>query len=164
MTPTEAEAFAPVATLLEGLASKDAAKIREVFVPEGAATIFRGGQFLKMSNASLAERLVQIVRSPDRLEEKMDEPLVLIDGNIAVVWGSYTAYRNGVPDHCGSNIISLIHEDGRWLIASVTDTSRSCREGPRGPNTGTEQRSPDRPEDSSADAPYPFTTSTKNSE
>ncbi|HEY2048141.1 MAG TPA: hypothetical protein VGH03_02285 [Caulobacteraceae bacterium] len=56
----------------------------------------------------------------------MSEPLVRIDGNIAVVWGSYTAYRNGVPDHTGSNLFSLIHEDGRWRIASITDTSRSC--------------------------------------
>jgi hypothetical protein len=72
------------------------------------------------------DRLVQIVGSRDQLEEKMSEPLVRIDGNIAVVWGSYTAYRNGVPDHTGSNLFSLIHEDGRWRIASITDTSRSC--------------------------------------
>jgi hypothetical protein len=56
----------------------------------------------------------------------MDQPLVRVDHNIAMVWGSYTALIDGVPHHCGSNLLSLVNENGQWRIASVTDTSRAC--------------------------------------
>ena len=124
MTPTERAVFAPVAILFEGIAAKDAALIREPLIPEGSATLFREGRFIRMTLAELGDRLISITSSEDRFEERMHDPLIRIDNNIAVVWGFYTAYKNGKPDHCGSNLISLINEDGRWRIASITDTSR----------------------------------------
>jgi hypothetical protein len=126
LTPEQAEAFAPVATLFRGLSTKDASLIREVLIPEGSATIYRDGKFLRMSLADLADRLVQITAAPGHFEEKMDSSLVRVDHNIAVVWGSYTAFKDGVPHHCGSNLLSLVNENGQWRIASVTDTSREC--------------------------------------
>jgi hypothetical protein len=126
LTPEQAEAFAPVATLFRGLSTKDASLIREVLIPEGSATIYRDGEFLRMSLADLADRLVQITAAPNHFEEKKDHPLVRVDHNIAVVWGAYTASIDGVPHHCGSNLLSLVNEKGQWRIASVTDTSRAC--------------------------------------
>jgi len=125
MTPEEAAVFAPVATLFRALATADAALMRDILGGAGSAAICRDGRFLKMSLADLAERLIQVTGGPDRFEERMDDPLIRIDDNIAVVWGAYTAFKNGLPHHRGSNLISLIKEDGRWRIASVTDTSRA---------------------------------------
>ena len=126
MTPEEEDVFAPVAALFRALANKDAALIREVLGVEGSAALYRDGRFLKMSLATLAERLVTVTAGPGRFEERMEEPLIRIDENIAVVWGAYIASQDGIPHHRGSNLISLIKEDGRWRITGVTDTSRSC--------------------------------------
>jgi len=32
---------------------------------------------------------------------------------------------NGKIDHCGTDSASLVKVDGRWLIASLSDTSRT---------------------------------------
>lgn len=124
MNSKEAEVFAPLADLFRGLYSKDEALMRSVLIPEGSATIYRDGQFLKMSLAQLVDRLMTVVQGPSRFEEVMDAPVIHIDDNVAVIWGAYTVSKDGVPQTCGSNVISVIHENGRWQIASVTDTKR----------------------------------------
>jgi hypothetical protein len=129
LTPEEAAAFAPVAALFEGIATKNEALIRQSMIVDGSATIFREGQFHTMTLAKLADRLVGIVRGTDAIEEVMTQPLVRVDHNVAVVWGAYTAFRNGKADHCGSNIVSLIQQNGRWIISGITDTSRECGAG-----------------------------------
>lgn len=116
--------FAPVASLFEGISSKNDALIKNALKGEGTATLFRDGRFLRMSLGDLGQRLTAIVGSEDQLSEKMDAPLVRVDGNIAVVWGSYEAYKNGKLDHRGSNLFSLIKEGGSWHIVSIVDTSR----------------------------------------
>jgi hypothetical protein len=115
----------PIQQLFDGLATHDEKRIMAQMVPDGSATLYRNGQFLQMPLSALAERLGQIVSSPDHLEERIHEPLIQIDDNIAVVWAPYKAFRNGKIDHCGTNIFSLIYREGQWLIASVVDNSRN---------------------------------------
>ncbi len=115
----------PIQHLFDGLATRDEKLIMAQMMPDGSATLYRNGQFLQMPLSALAERLGQIVSGPDHLEEHIHEPLIRIDGNIAVVWAPYEALRNGKLDHCGTNIFSLIYREGHWLIASVVDNSRS---------------------------------------
>ena len=124
MTPEEAAVFAPVADLFRGLATKDAALMRAAIIPEGSATNYRNGKFLKASLPGLIDRLMAHISQPGRFEEVMEAPVIHIDHNIAVVWGAFTTFKDGVPQTCGTNLISLIHEDGRWRVASITDTSR----------------------------------------
>jgi hypothetical protein len=40
------------------------------------------------------------------------------------VWAPYDLLKNGAVDHCGTDLFSLVHSGGRWVIASVTDNSR----------------------------------------
>ena len=123
-TPDEQAVLQPIQNLFEGLAKKDADEIRAQLVPEGSATLYRNGEFLQMSLSGLADRLAKVISSPDEFEERIHDPLIRIDDNIAVVWAPYEALRNGTLDHCGTNLFSLIRRDRHWLIASVTDNSR----------------------------------------
>lgn len=81
---------------------------------------------MTMPLSGLGDRIEKITSSPDRFEERMPHPLVRIDHNIAMVWGAYEVLRNGQPDHCGTNIFTLVRRDGRWIIAGVADNSRPC--------------------------------------
>ncbi len=115
----------PIQHLFDGLATRDEKMMMAQMVPDGSATLYRNGQFLQMSLSTLAERLGQMASGPDRLEERIHEPLIRVDDNIAVVWAPYEAFRNSKIDHCGTNIFSLTYREGHWLITSVVDNSRS---------------------------------------
>jgi ketosteroid isomerase-like protein len=118
------QVLAVVQQLLDTISAKDSAGFRALLRPEGVATLYRNGQFLTLSLGGLADRIENLTSGPDRLEESMPDPLVRVDQNIAMVWGAYIVTRNGQPDHCGTNIFTLVKEDGRWRIASITDNSR----------------------------------------
>jgi hypothetical protein len=121
MTPEEAEVFAPVQTLFDGIAQHDTGLMRSVMLPGGHATIIRGGKILQLTFEQLLERMPHGAAT---LEETMDDPLIRIDQDIAMVWGAYDFLKDGELDHHGTNLVHLIRVDGRWLIANVADNSR----------------------------------------
>jgi hypothetical protein len=53
---------------------------------------------------------------------------VHVDHDIAVIWCGYDVYFDGQPSHWGTNIVSLMKEDGHWRVCGITDNGRS---GPR---------------------------------
>ena len=122
----EKAVLATVQRVFDSLPNKDMATLRAQMLPDGAATLYREGRFVTMSLSAVGDRMEKLTSGPDHLEERMIHPMVRIDNNIAMVWGAYEALRNGKPDHCGTNIFSLVNRDGRWLIASITDTSSPC--------------------------------------
>jgi Putative lumazine-binding len=122
----EKAVLATVQRLFDSLASKDIATLRAQMLPDDAATLYRQGRFITMTLSGVGDREEKLTSGPDHLEERIVHPMVRIDNNIAMVWGAYEATRNGKPDHCGTDIFTLVNRDSRWLIASITDTSRPC--------------------------------------
>ena len=57
-------------------------------------------------------------------EEKIHDPLIRIDNDLAVVWAPFDYFIDGKVDHCGTDLFNLVRKDGKWLIASVADTGR----------------------------------------
>lgn len=60
-------------------------------------------------------------RKPDGheyIERWTEEPTVLIRGPIAVVWGEYEFWIDGVFSHCGVDSIDLVKVGGDWRIAN----------------------------------------------
>ena len=66
----------------------------------------------------------------ERFEEIMVDPLVAIDGDVAMVWGEYIFRIDGRISHCGVNHFDLIRRDGAWKIVNLTWTQRQtgCEE------------------------------------
>jgi hypothetical protein len=58
------------------------------------------------------------------LEERIYDPVVRTDGDIAVIWCSYDFRVDGEVRHTGSNIVDLARVDGRWIITGLSDTAR----------------------------------------
>jgi hypothetical protein len=111
--------------MLDGLAKRDKAAMLATMIPEGTATLYRDGKFVTMTLQALAERIEKLSSATaDKLEEPIHDAVVHVDDNIAVVWAPYEFLRNGKVDHCGTDIFDMVRRDGRWVIASVTDTSR----------------------------------------
>jgi hypothetical protein len=125
-TPEETAVMAPVHRLFEGMAKADPALMRSALTPSGSMTSFRHGTLKQSPLRDLADN-APAGWKPGVFEEKIRNPIIHIDGNVAVVWVPYGFYIDKHPHHCGTDIFNLVKVDGKWLIASAEDNSHaSC--------------------------------------
>jgi len=120
---TEQQAvLAPVMALFDGMAKRDPEAIRKTLLTGGTMVLMRDGKPTQMTFAAFADR----VGSPGttHIEERIHNPLVRIDHDLAVVWAPFEFLAEGKVDHCGTDLFNLVRVDGKWLIAGVADTGR----------------------------------------
>jgi hypothetical protein len=61
------------------------------------------------------------------LDERIYNPGVRIDGNLATVWVEYDFYLGDDFSHCGFDAFQLAHDGTSWRIFQIADTQQ--REG-----------------------------------
>jgi hypothetical protein len=88
----------------------------------GTMVLMRDDKPTQMTFEVFADR----VGSPGttHIEERIHDPLVRIDSDLAMVWAPFQFLVDGKVDHCGTDLFNLVRTDGKWLIASVADTGR----------------------------------------
>ncbi len=123
--PPEQDVLAPVNAFFAGMAKRDAQAITAQTLPGGTMVLMRDGKPAKMTFEEFATR----VGKPGKpIEERIHDPLVRIDNDLAVVWAPFVFLSDGKIDHCGTDLFNLVRVDGRWLIASIADTGKKeCR-------------------------------------
>jgi hypothetical protein len=121
-TPEEDAVLAPVHAMFDGMAKRDAAAIKAPLLPGGTMVLMRDGKPTQMTFDAFAERVGR--PGTTHIEERIHDPLVRIDNDLAVVWAPFEFLVDGKVDHCGTDLFNLVRQDGRWLIASVADTGR----------------------------------------
>lgn len=121
-TPEEKAILRSVQKIMDGVAQRNRAMVKEQLFPGGMATLIREGKPLQLHFDAFVERLP--TTGTTKLEERLYDPLVRIDGEIAVVWAPYKFFVDDKVDHCGTDLFSLIHQDGRWLVSGIADNSR----------------------------------------
>lgn len=57
------------------------------------------------------------------LERWTSDPVVLIRGPIAIVWGEYEFWIDEEFSHCGVNTADLVKIDGAWKLANIMWTA-----------------------------------------
>jgi len=121
-TPEEDGVLAPIHTLFDAMAHRDPAAFQASALPGTVFILMRDGKPTKTTVEAFAERIGKLDKTP--IEERIHDPLVKIDNNLAVVWAPFDFLVDGKIDHCGTDLFNLVKADGKWLIASVADTSR----------------------------------------
>jgi len=125
--PAAAAVMAPIDAMFRGLAAHDGAAILAQVRPEGGATVAMerpdGGRTIR--RLGWAEFAAGVKPGPDRLEERLTDSVVEVDGDIAMVWGPYTFTVNGKIHHCGVDHFDLVREGGAWKVLNVTWTQRT---------------------------------------
>lgn len=110
--------------VFDAMEARDHAAMHARMTEQGWATQSRDGRIF-------AERLWDIGgRFPEggkRVTERMREPLVRVDDDIAMVWCAYDLYWDDELHHSGSNIVSFIKTEGCWLICGITSNGRTPR-------------------------------------
>ena len=124
-TPAELAVLAPVQAMFDGMAKRDAAAIKAPLLPGGSLVLMRDGKPTQMTFDIFADRVSK--PGTTKIEERIHDPLVRIDNDLAVVWAPFDFLVDGKVDHCGTDLINLVRVEGKWLIASVADTgSKNC--------------------------------------
>jgi len=121
-TPEEQAVLAPVKAMFDGMAKRDAAAIKEPLLPGGTMVLMRDGKPVQMTLEAFADRVGK--PGTTQIEERIHDPLIRIDNDLAVVWAPFEFLVDGKVDHCGTDLFNLVRKDGKWLIAAVADTGR----------------------------------------
>jgi hypothetical protein len=121
-TPDEQAVLAPITAMFDAMAKRDAAAMKKPLLPGGGMVLMRDGKPTQMTFDAFAD----MVGKPGKaqIEERIHDPLVRIDNDLAVVWAPFEFLVDGKVDHCGTDLFNLVRADGKWLIASVADTGR----------------------------------------
>jgi hypothetical protein len=120
---TEKQAvMAAVTEMFDGMSKRDAELIKKPLLTGGSMVLMREGKPVQMTFQEFAERVAK--PGTTHIEERIHDPLVRIDHDLAVVWAPFEFVEDGKVDHCGTDLFNLIRTDGKWLIASIADTGR----------------------------------------
>ncbi|MEZ2346960.1 nuclear transport factor 2 family protein [Terriglobus sp. RCC_193] len=121
----EQAVLAPIQAMFDGMAKRDAAAIAAPTLPGGTMVLMRDGKAAQMTFTDFATRVGK--PGTTKIEERIHDPLVRIDNDLAVVWAPFDFLVDGKVDHCGTDLFNMVRVDGTWKIASVADTgTKTC--------------------------------------
>jgi hypothetical protein len=121
-TPEEKAVLAPFQTLLDGIGKRDHEMMRSALLPGGMITLTRPDKTTQLHFDAFIAHVP--TTGTQKLEERIHDPLVKIDDDIAMIWAPYEFLIDGKVDHCGTDIAHLVKRDGKWLIAGIADNGR----------------------------------------
>jgi Putative lumazine-binding len=114
--------LAPINQMFDGMSKRDASLIKQPVLSGGVMVLMRDGKPVQMTFEDFAARVAK--PGTTQIQERIHDPLVRIDHDLAVVWAPFEFLVDGKVDHCGTDLFNLVHTDGKWIIASVADTGR----------------------------------------
>src|SRR6476661_4121207 len=114
--------LSPITQLFDGMSKRDAATIKKPLLSGGTMVLMRDGKPTQMTFEDFADRLGK--PGTTQIQERIHDPLVRVDHDLAVVWAPFEFLVDGKVDHCGTDLFNVVRADGQWVIASVADTGR----------------------------------------
>jgi hypothetical protein len=119
--PDEHPVLVPVNALFDGMAKRDASAIEASAIPGATFVSMQYGTLNQITFEQFAQR---VGTGTTHIDERIHDPLVRIDNDLAMVWAPFEFRIDGKLDHCGTDLFSLVHNDGKWLIGSLAATLR----------------------------------------
>jgi len=113
----------PITQMFDGMEKRDAAMIKKPLLTGGTMVLMRDGKPVQMTFENFADRVGK--PGTTHIQERIHDPLMRIDHDLAVVWAPFEFLVDGKVDHCGTDLFNLVHTDGKWVIASIADTGHN---------------------------------------
>lgn len=119
-----AAVLAPIHGLFAAFEAGDGtAMLRHVY-PEGRVTASRmradGAPNLRQQSwTQFAQRI------ESAFQERISDPAIEIDGDIAMVWAPFVVRVDGKVSNCGFDHFDLVRENGNWKVMNLTFSSRT---------------------------------------
>ena len=121
----DSSVLAPIDVMFHGMTDRDPAAIKSAALPGTILVLMRDGKPEQMTIDAFADHFAK--PSKAHMEERIHDPLVRTDHDLAMVWAPFEFLVDGKPDHCGTDLFNLVHTGGKWLIAGIADTgTKAC--------------------------------------
>jgi ketosteroid isomerase-like protein len=122
----QAAVLAPLHALFAAFETGDAAAMLRQVYPDGRVTASGlradgAASVRQLSWTQFAER----VRPNNAFQERISDPVISIDGDIAMVWAPYVVRVGGRVSNCGYDLFDLVRENGAWKVMNLTFSSRT---------------------------------------
>jgi hypothetical protein len=124
-----------VSSVFDAMRKGDSATLRRAFHPRALLTMAGATrEGTPQTTIDSIGTFVKAVGAPrtEIWDQRLYEPVIQVDGNLAVVWAPYSFYLGPLLQHCGTDAIQLAKGADGWRIISLVDTRRrtGCRTGP----------------------------------
>ena len=122
----EAGVLAPIDAMFNALEAGDGAALLRHVYPEGRVTAVgslpSGTSGLRLS--SFAEYAARM-KPGGGFRERITNPAIEIDGDVALVWAPFTIDRGGTIVSCGYDHFDMVRQAGAWKIMNITFSTRT---------------------------------------
>ena len=115
----------PINAIFAAVEKGDAATLLTYVYPDGRVTASgtrsAGVNGIRSENWSqFAKRITPAAA----FEERITDPAIEIDGDVAMVWARFMVRKAGKVNNCGFDHFDLIHENGVWKVMNLSFSSR----------------------------------------
>ena len=120
-----ANVLAPIQVLFATFEAGDSAAMLRLVHPNGRVTAT--GQRATTSGLRQMSwtEFATHVTPATRFQERISDPAVEVDGDIAMVWAPFVVRVNGKFANCGFDHFDLVRDKGAWKIMNLTFSSRT---------------------------------------
>jgi hypothetical protein len=122
-----AAVLATVQKVFDAMRTRDTSLLREAFDTSarlvGVAT--RGTPAVRLTTPTQFGAAIAGAPAGNVWNERIFDPEVRIDGEVAQVWAYYTFHRNAAFSHCGIDAFMLLRVGTTWKITQLGDSRRT---------------------------------------
>ncbi len=107
--------------LFDAMERKDESAVRDVMLPDARlVAVSSGARGTSTTWTNVDEFVDAIIHRNEDLLERLWNPDVRVDGDIATLWVDYDFHRDGQFSHCGVDAFHMVRMTGEWKIAHIT--------------------------------------------
>lgn len=122
-----AAVIATVQKVFDAMRTRDTALLRQAF--DSSARLVgvsaRGPAAVRLTTPTAFGAAIAGAPSGNVWNERIWDPEVRIDGEVAQVWAYYTFHRNTTFSHCGVDAFMLLKVGSEWKITQLADSRRT---------------------------------------
>lgn len=124
----QAAIIAAAEELFAAVAAHDGTRLRQVLLPEAVFVVLDSSKPAEPVHTSTATAFIEAIeKNPASLTERMWDPQVQVDGDLAALWAPYDVHRDGKLSHCGYDAFHFVRQEGRWKMAVVSYTKHPAQ-------------------------------------
>lgn len=126
ITAQETDVKKTIQIFFEGMQQGDSLKIKSVCKDLILQSVGETTKGTRLTTDTTSDFLKSIATLPTnvKIEERLLDYKIQIDGSLAHAWTPYEFYVNGKLSHTGVNSFQLFKENGIWKIIYIVDTRR----------------------------------------
>ncbi|HEY7234040.1 MAG TPA: nuclear transport factor 2 family protein [Gemmatimonadaceae bacterium] len=119
--------LATVQKVFDAMRTRDTALLRQAFDTSArlAGVSSRGTPAVRLTTPAAFGAAIASAPAGDVWNERIWDPEVRIDGDLAQVWAYYTFHRNKAFSHCGVDAFMLLKVGSEWKITQLADSRRT---------------------------------------